>query len=346
MQTNQIAPILDKICQGNDLTRNESFKQFTTLAQGNLTPVEMAAFLTALKAKGETIDEITGAIQALRKAALSFPQSQELKENHIIVDCAGTGGDGQQTLNISTAVAIVLSCAGIKVAKHGNKAISSKCGTADLLAYCGVNIESSPFVAKKSLEQTGICFLFAPHYHQGTHVAKDVRSTLKVRTIFNLLGPLLNPLQPDYQLIGVYDPKLCHSLAQVLKNIGLKKALVIHGSDLDEIAIHGPTTGALLRNNEITDFSLSPEQLGLMRYPLEAIKGGDVEHNAKAFLALLQGKGTAAFRASVAINAGTLLWLVDAVPSIKAGISLIQSILNTDAGFQKLNQFIEASHAK
>ncbi|MBN9289103.1 MAG: anthranilate phosphoribosyltransferase [Gammaproteobacteria bacterium 39-13] len=346
MQISTITPILDKICLGNDLTENESFVQFCTLAEGNLNPIEMAAFLTALKAKGETIDEITGAVHALRKVAVPFPQSQKLKNNHIIVDCAGTGGDGLQTLNISTAVAIMLSCAGVKVAKHGNRAVSSKCGTADLLAHCGVNIECSPMTAKKSLEQTGICFLFAPHYHVGAQFVKEVRSTLKVRTIFNLLGPLLNPLQPDYQLIGVYDPKLCHPLAQVLKNLHIKKALVIHGSGLDEIAIHGSTVGALLNNGEITDFSISPEEVGLERYPIEAIRGNDVDHNRTAFLALLRGNGETAFRASVSINAGTLLWLVNSVSSIQEGIKLIQSLLNTNAGYLKLHQFIEASHAR
>jgi anthranilate phosphoribosyltransferase len=311
-----------------------------------MSSIEMAALLTALKAKGETCDEIVGAVKALRHAAHPFPEADALKRQHIIVDCAGTGGDGQHTLNISTAVAILLACCDVKVAKHGGRAVSSKCGAADILEKVGVNIECPPENAKKALEEVGTCFLYAPHYHTGARKVADVRQSLKIRTIFNLLGPLLNPLHPEYQLIGVYHPSLCRPFARVLQELGLKKALIVHGAGLDELAIHGPTQGVLLSHDNITDFTLTPEQVGLPFYPISTIKGDDVTHNSNAFINLLSGNGTAAYRACVALNAGTLLWMLEKVASIKDGVGIILTLLNTDLGLLKLNHLIEVSHAK
>ncbi len=213
-------------------------------------------------------------------------------------------------------------------------------------SHFGVNIEAPPQIAKKALEEVGICFLYAPFYHSAAKHVKEVRSTIKLKTIFNLLGPLLNPLQPEYQLIGVYDPKLCLPMARVLNRCGVKKALVIHGEGLDEFAIHGVTTGVKLVNDKMSNFTLSPEDVGLKRYPLSSLKGGDVQHNTKKFIQLLSGNGTDAYRASVALNAGALLWLVDKSSSIKEGVDEIQSLLNTDLGLIKLKQLIEVSHAQ
>ncbi len=212
--------------------------------------------------------------------------------------------------------------------------------------FFGVNIETLPQIAKKALEEVGICFLYAPLYHSAAKYVKEVRATIKLKTIFNLLGPLLNPLQTDYQLIGVYDSSICHSLAQVLNKCGTKRALVIHGEGLDEFAIHGTTTGVKLMNGEISEFILTPEDVGLKRYPLSSLKGGDVKHNAHQFIQLLKGNGADAYRASVALNAGALLWLVDKASSIKEGSDLIQAILSTDLGLKKLEHLIQVSHAK
>ncbi len=337
---------LEKICQGQHLTIEQSFAEFSEIVTGKSSAIEIAAFLTALKSKGETIDEIMGAIQAMRQVTIPFPQAQELKQNFTVVDCCGTGGDGQQTLNISTAVGILLACTGITVAKHGNRAVSSQCGSADLLEFLGVKLEVSAQDAANTLKKVGINFLFAPFYHPGARFAKEVRSTLKVRTIFNILGPLLNPIQPDYQLIGVYTPELCKPFAQVLQLLGLKRALVVHGSGLDELAVHGPTTGCLLKDGFISDFYLTPHAAGLANYPLHALKGGETAHNAQALLDLLQGKGSAAFRASVSLNAGAMLWLIDKAISIADGVEIIQKILDGNQGFEKLQQLIEVSNAQ
>jgi anthranilate phosphoribosyltransferase len=346
ISANTLPKLLESICQGQDLSKEQSFMQFNNFINGEMSSIEMAALLTALKAKGETCDEIVGAVRALRHGARPFPEAEVLKRQHIIVDCAGTGGDGQHTLNISTAVAILLACCDVKVAKHGGRAVSSKCGAADILENVGVNIECPPEHAKKALEEVGTCFLYAPYYHLGARKVADVRQTLKIRTIFNLLGPLLNPLHPEYQLIGVYDPSLCRPFAKVLQQLGLKKALIVHGAGLDEIAIHGPTQGALLSDDKITDFTLTPEQVGLPSYPISTIWGDDVNQNSDAFIKLLSGTGTAPYRACVALNAGAILWMLERVDSIKDGVKRVQSLLNTDLGLTKLNHLIEVSHAK
>lgn len=345
MSVTSLSSKLEAICQGMHLNTQQSQLHFNHLISGDYSAIEIASFLTALKAKGETIDEITGAVNALRNKALPFPDALPLNKAYTIVDCVGTGGDGHQTLNISSACAILLSCAGVKVAKHGNRSVSSRCGSADLFEGVGLKLEISPHLAKRSLEEVGLCFLYAPYYHPAMKLVREVRNNLKIRTIFNIIGPLLNPLQPDYQLMGVYDPNLCYPLAQVLKKIHVRRALVVHGEGLDELAIHGSTTGVLLRDGEITEFCLTPEEVGLKRYPLEAIKGGDIAHNVQCFVDLLQGKGLAAYRDSVALNAGATLWMLDKVPSIIEGVTLIQELLDSSKGYCQLQKLIEVSHA-
>ncbi|MFI4936917.1 MAG: anthranilate phosphoribosyltransferase [Candidatus Berkiellales bacterium] len=345
MLSPNLSHVLEKLSQGKSLTLKQSHSQFSLMASGQYSSIEIAALLVALKTKGETPNEISGAVQAMRQAAKPFPNALKLKKNYTIVDCVGTGGDGQQTLNISTAVSIILACTDIKVAKHGNRAISSQCGSADLLANVGVKLDVSPKVAEQLLLDLNFCFLFAPLYHPAARFATDVRTTLKTKTIFNLLGPLLNPVQPDYQLVGVYDPNLCAPLAKVFKMLGTRRALVVHGSGLDEMAIHGPTTGSLLMDGEISDFRLVPEEVGLSTYPLETLQGGDPETNTQQFLKLLQGKGSLAYQTSVALNAGTLLWLVGQTSSLRAGVNLVQDLLQSDQGYQRLMQIKEMSHA-
>lgn len=339
-----LSHLLEKLCKGTSLSLEQSYLQFESIAQEKYNEIEIAALLTALKAKGENINEIVGAVLAMRNAAKSFPKNN-LKAEHTVVDCVGTGGDGFHTFNISTTVAFVLACCGVMVAKHGNHAVSSKCGSADLLKQMGANLAIHPEHALTILEKIGVCFLYAPLYHPGAHFSKNVRKTLRVKTIFNLLGPLLNPLQPDYQLMGVYDPKLCLPLAEVLNKLGLKRAIVMNGSGLDEIAIHGSTQGSLLYDGEILDFFLIPEEVGLKRYSLDEIKGSDIEHNAKEFQNLLMGNGLEAYQAAIAINAGTLLWLIGQTTSITQGVLKIKNLLNTSLPYQRFKAFVELSHA-
>lgn len=337
--------LLEQICQGKHLSQEQAYVQFENFLQGNVCPIAMTALLTALKVKGEAPSEILGALAVLKHAAKPFPLSLAFKTEHPIVDCVGTGGDGQQSLNISTAAAFVLSSLGVKVAKHGNRAVSSQCGSADLFESLGVNIEACASNSRKALQEVGLCFLYAPLYHPAIKKMREIRSTLKIKTLFNLLGPLLNPSQPEYLLVGVYDPKYCNLIAQVLKTCA-KRALVIHGDGLDEIAIHGQTRGYLLKDNQITPFSLTPEEVGLPRYPLLAIKGQDIHYNTQACLDLLQGKGLPAFRASVAINVGAVMWLLDKVTSIQEGVQLAQQVMSSSLAYEKLQHLIEVSHAK
>lgn len=337
---------LESICQGQDLSIQETAEYFNELLNGRLSDIEMAALLVALKSKGESTSEIVGALEAMHESALPFPCLKELRQHHRIVDCVGTGGDNQQSLNISTPSAIMAAALGLYVAKHGNRAVSSKCGTADLLEGVGLNISMSPAVAKKALIETGFTFLFAPLYHSATDKVKAVRTSLRTRTIFNLLGPLLNPTSPDTLLVGVYHPSLCHRFADVLKAQGTRRALIVHGQGLDEMALHGPTMGTLLTDNDIHPFSLTPEQVGLSRTELSHLKGHDLEFNRQQFISLLQGKGHAAYKSAVALNTGTLLWLAEKVSSISDGVALTLTSLETDIGFQCLQHAIEVSHAQ
>ena len=338
--------ILEQICQGQHLNESQAYNQFNNFLEGKLSDIEMSALLTALKAKGESPDEIIGALAVLKKHSIPFESATHLKSKMKIVDCVGTGGDGQQSLNISTATAFVLASLDIKVAKHGNRAVSSKCGSADLFENLGINIEMSQIAAQKALEQVGLCFLYAPFYHPSLAKIRQVRSTLRVKTLFNLLGPLLKPIDPQILLVGVYNPKYCHLIAKVLQNAGVERALVIHGDGLDEIAIHGETSGFLLKENEITPFRISPEMAGLPYYSLSAIQGRDIAYNTNACLNLLQGKGIEAYRASVAMNTAALLWLTDKASSIKSGVEMAQNVMSTSLPYEKLIALKELSHAK
>ncbi len=337
---------LEQLCQGSSLQLSESADYFQAILRGELSDVEMSALLIALKSKGESTSEILGAITAMRQHALAFPELEALKATHTIVDCVGTGGDNQQSLNISTPSAIMAAALGLTVAKHGNRAVSSLCGTADLLEGVGINITMTPQIARQTLLQTGFTFLFAPLYHPAMQTIKAVRSRLKTRTIFNLIGPLLNPTLPDALLIGVYHPSLCERFAKVLQNQNTRRALIVHGQGLDEIALHGPTTGTLLVDGEIHPFSLTPEDAGLTPFPLGSLKGQDLTFNRQHFLDLLQGNGTPAYQSAVALNTGVLLWLTEKVPSINEGVKQTLCALKTDIGYQCLQQVIEASHAK
>lgn len=297
--------VLDSLCRGEHLPFEQSRALFDRLIAGELSEVEIAAFLVALKAKGETPDEVAGAASALRQAAAgrlswSLPA---------VADTCGTGGDGANTLNISTAAAVVAAECGVAVAKHGNRAVSSQCGCADVLERCGVRIDAPSEVSEHALRELNICFLYAPQYHAGMQRAAPVRRALKTRTIFNLVGPLVNPAAPRWQLLGVHDPALCVPMAQTLSLMGCEAALVVHGSGIDEIALHGPTRAARLTHGDIVSLTLEPQSLGLHAAPLDELRGGSPESNADWLQRLLEGGGVRSHMEAVAANAGALLWI-------------------------------------
>ena len=331
--------ILEKVYAGHNLSETESEQVFASVLAGELDNIEIAALLTAMKTKGEVPEEIAGAARALRGAAATFPQV-----DFGFADSCGTGGDGAHTVNISTAAAILAAEAGVPVAKHGNRSVSSKCGSADVLEAVGVNLAASPEASLRCLKEVGICFLFAPHYHPGMRHAMPVRRTLKTRTIFNILGPLANPARPHWQVVGVYDPALCRSVAETLRMLGCKAALVVHGSGLDEVALHGPTVGALWRDGALTDIEIHPEDAGLDCAPLDALKGGDANDNAAWLRDLLGGKGSDAHNAAVAINTGALLWTCGKAANLHDGTLLAQDVLRSGAALIRMQRWVELSH--
>lgn len=285
------------------LSEQHSAAFFAAVAAGQIDPIVLAGVLTALKLRGETAAEIAGAAKAFRAAATALP----LPEDLAVIDCCGTGGDGSNTINISTTAAIVAAACGLTVAKHGNRSVSSQSGSADLLEQLGVNIQPTPAQAVQCLQQTGVSFLFAPLYHSGIRHAMTVRTALKTRTLFNLLGPLLNPAAPKFQLLGVYDAKLCPVIAEALLQLGVTRAWVVHGEGCDEIALHGSTQVAEVRDGQVRQFSLTAADFGLPAVPLAALSGGSPVANANASRAILSGNAPEAHLFAVAANVAAML---------------------------------------
>jgi anthranilate phosphoribosyltransferase len=333
----RIADVLDILAR-RSLSREEATEVFAHLVDGGWSEVEVAGLLGALKARGETPDEIAGAAQALRDAARPFP-----RPDYPFADTCGTGGDAAGTRNVSTAVAVVAAEMGIPVAKHGNRAVSSRCGSADVLERLGLRLDTAPEAARRCLDSTGLCFLYAPQYHAGVRHAMPVRKTFGTRTIFNLLGPLVNPARPPFQIVGVYDPALCLPLARTLGMLGVEAALVVHGEGLDEIALHGPTRAVLWKEGRMVELELTPEEAGLPRSPLAALAGGDPDENAAALRALLEGRENGAYRDAVTLNAGGLAWVAGKAASLADGVALAGDVVASGRGASRLNRWIEVS---
>src|SRR6476661_3451452 len=293
---------LPKLLSGEDLTPEDAEHLFERLVLGRLEPAEIAGMLIALRMKGETTEEMIGAARALSAAAEPFD-----RPDYLFADCCGTGGDGSGLINVSTATAFVAAAAGLPIAKHGNRSVSSRCGSADVLEALGARIDLPPDVARKLLDETGFCFLFAPAYHPGMKHAALVRRQLSVRTVMNLLGPCINPARPAVQLLGVADPKMVRRIAQTLDAMGVAEALVVHGSGLDEVALHGETRALRLSRGEIEELQITPEDAGLERAPLKVVTGGDVAENAERLRALLAGRASDAERDIVILNTAALL---------------------------------------
>ncbi|MDR2528292.1 MAG: anthranilate phosphoribosyltransferase [Synergistaceae bacterium] len=331
--------VLSKLMSGEKLTREESSLLFEAVIAGKMSDVEIAALLVALKLRGETAEEIAGAAQALRRGARAFP-----KPSYAFADIVGTGGDGTNTINISTAVTFVAAEAGLRVAKHGNRSVSSRCGAADLLERFGVKLDMSPFRARRLLDELRVTFLFAPHYHSGVKHAMPVRKALATRTMFNVLGPLINPARPPIMLVGVYDVSLCGLVAETLRLLGCENALVVNGLGLDEIATHGTTNAAELSNGEILERRFTPTTFGVGEFPLSSIVGGSPEENEAAIRSVLGGQGSEAHAAAISVNASALLTLGGVTTNYKDGFALARSVLESGKALERLERFARLSN--
>ncbi|WP_417605073.1 anthranilate phosphoribosyltransferase [Oceanimonas baumannii] len=329
---------MEQLYRGENISREQAHALFEQVMNGDMDPLMLSSLLTALKIKGETSDEIAGAASALLAAARPFP-----RPDYAFCDIVGTGGDGMNTINVSTTSALVAAACGIKVAKHGNRGVSSKSGSSDLLEQLGIRLDLSPEQARRCLDETNVCFLFAPHYHGGIRHAMPVRQALKTRTIFNVLGPLINPARPGFMVLGVYSPALVRPIAETLVAMGLNRGMVVHGSGLDEIAIHGTTHIAEINHGEISEYDITPEELGLERHDLSAIEGGEPAENRQITEALLAGEGTLAQQSVIAINVAPLLVMSGQVKNLKQGVERALSVLRSGRAMDVAKQLAELS---
>ena len=329
-----IARLLD----GSDLDRAGARSLFSRIVEGSLSEPLMAAAFVALRVKGETAEELIGAAEALRGAARHFPAPDRL-----FADSSRTGGDFSGSINVSTAAGLVAAACGVPVVKHGNRSFTSKCGSADVLEALGARLDLSALESREVLDQTGFCFLLAPLYHPGIAHAGPVRRALKVRTIMNLLGPCLNPARPRVQLLGVADPALLRPIAETLRALGTERALVVHGSGLDEVALHGFTKAVSLVEGRLEEIEITPEQAGLERMPLNQIKGGSPAENAQRLLDILSGVGRTAEIAVVALNAGALLITAGKVADLQEGTGFAMEAMRSRRARDVLDAFVEAT---
>lgn len=329
---------MPRLLSGEDLTADESLHLFERLVLGRLEPAEIAGMLVALRMKGETAAELTGAARALIDAATPFP-----RPDYLYADCCGTGGDGTGLINVSTATAFVAAACGLPVAKHGNRSVSSRCGSADVLETLGARISVTPEEARAQLDATGFCFLFAPAYHPGMKHAATVRRQLAVRTVMNLLGPCVNPARPPVQLLGVADPAKLMPVALTLAAMGVEKALVVHGAGLDEVALHAPTQAVRLDRGKIETMTITPEQANLERAPLGPVTGGGPEENAARLRRLLDGEGGIAERDMVVLNTAALLMTAGKANDLRDGARMAGDAIDCGTAGKVLDSYLEAS---
>jgi anthranilate phosphoribosyltransferase len=308
-------PLLARLVDGQRLNADEAGDFFAACLRGEPTPAQVSAAVTALRMRGETVEEITAFARAMRAAALPFPH------DHDVIDTCGTGGDGQHTWNISTAAALVLAGTGQRVAKHGNRALSSRSGSSDVLSFLGVDIMASVAQQRAALDEAGICFLFAPAFHGAMRHVGPIRAEIGFRTVFNLLGPLCNPALAKRQVMGVYDPDLLEPLVDVLGRLGATRAWTVHGQGLDELTTTGPTEVAEWRDGAIRRFQVTPADAGLPVADIKSLRGGDPETNAEALRALLNG-ATGAYRDIVLLNAAAALVVADVASDLKSGVAM------------------------
>ncbi|MDL1956734.1 MAG: anthranilate phosphoribosyltransferase [Candidatus Desulfofervidus auxilii] len=330
--------ILGKLVEGKDLDKDEMTYFMSAIMEGKATPAQIGAFLVALRMKGETITEITSAAKVIRDKAYKI----EVKRDKPLVDTCGTGGDGKNTFNVSTVTAFVVAGAGLKVAKHGNRSVSSHCGSADVIEALGINLELDIKKVARCIDEIGIGFLFAPKFHPAMKYALSPRRELGLRTIFNILGPLTNPAKTTHQVIGVYDKKWLSPLAHVSKNLGLKGAMIVHGEGgYDEITITGKTYIAELKEGEIFEYEINPKSFGLNIASEEEIKGKDREYNAQLLKDILLDKEKGAKYDMVLLNAAAVFKITNLVKNWEDGIDLAKEVIKSKKAYEKLEKLIK-----
>jgi anthranilate phosphoribosyltransferase len=335
----EVQAALLRLYGGGSLGERGARLLFERLVDGRLDEATIAAVLVSLRFKGEEKEELIGAAKALRAADEDFP-----RPGYLFADTCGTGGDGSGSINVSTAVAFVAAAAGLPIAKHGNRSFSSRCGSADVLEELGARLDIPAQTSRRALDEAGVCFLFAPRYHPGLRHAGPVRRALKVRTIMNLLGPCLNPAEPPVQLLGVAEARLIEPVAATLQALGVKQALVVHGASLDEVALHGETQAVRVGGGGLTPLTLSPEQAGLERRPVDALKGGGPEENAARLARLLKGQAPAAEAETVALNTGALLMTAGLAADLREGTALALDTIRSGEPHKRLTAFVELSN--
>lgn len=335
----ELRALIGKVATGTALSRQEAAAAFDRMMSGEATPSQMGALLMGLRVRGETVDEITGAVTTMRAKMLPVEAPADA------IDVVGTGGDASGSYNISTCAAFIVAGAGVPVAKHGNRALSSRSGAADVLSALGVRIDLGPQQISRCISEAGIGFMFAPVHHPAMKNVGPTRVELGTRTIFNLLGPLSNPAGVKRQMIGVFSRQWVEPIAHVLGNLGSERAYVVHGSDgLDEITTSGPTTVAALEAGVVRSFEIEPEQLGLQRTKPDALRGGDAEHNAEALLAVLQCRD-GPYRHVAALNAAAALVVAGRAEDMKGGLAMAYRSLDSGEAEGRLGRLIAVSNA-
>jgi len=334
-----IKEAIAQLVTGHSLSMSESAQVMAEIMEGQVTPAQFGAFVTALRLKGETVEEIAGMVQTMRDKAV------HVNIDELVVDTCGTGGDNSATFNISTAAAFVVAGAGVKVAKHGNRAMSSKCGSADVLEALGVKIELTAEQVQRCLKEVGIGFMFAPSFHPAMKYAAAPRREIGIRTVFNILGPLTNPAGAQAQVLGVADGALVEKMAKVLQFLGCKHALVVHSEDgLDELTVTGKTFICELRDNRLQNYSIIPEEVGLPRAKLDDLKGGTAAENASLLRDILAGKVGPAMDA-VLLNAAGALLAAERVETLADGVLFSRGCIGTGRALNKLNSLIELTRS-
>ena len=327
-----------KLSKKEDLTYQEAETVMNEIMSGQATPVQMSSYLTALSIKGETIDEITASAAGMRAHCIKLLHDLD------VLEIVGTGGDGANSFNISTTSSLVIAAGGVPVAKHGNRAASSKSGAADVLEALGVNITIPPEKSAELLKKINICFLFAQNYHVAMKYVAPIRKELGIRTVFNILGPLSNPAGANMELMGVYDEELVEPLAQVMAKLGVDRGMVVYGQDsLDEISMCAPTSVCEIRDGWFQSYELTPEQFGYKRCDKKELTGGSPEENAEITRAILSGEEQGAKRQAVCLNAGAALYITGKTDTIEAGVRMAEKLIDSGAAAKKLEEFIAES---
>ncbi|MDD6307162.1 MAG: anthranilate phosphoribosyltransferase [Clostridiales bacterium] len=330
-----------KVADGKDLTEAEAGAAMKIMLEGEATQAQIAAFLTALRMKGETLDELVGLASVLRdKAETISPKVTNY------VDLVGTGGDCTYTFNVSTTSAFVVAAAGLPVAKHGNRSISSKSGAGDVLEALGVNIMAEPELVQKCVEEVGIGFMFAQLFNKSMKYVGQARKEMGIRTVFNILGPLANPSRAKNMVVGVYSPELTEKIATAMSRLGVERAFVVSGCDnMDEITLSGATTVSEIKDGKVTTYLITPEQFGIKTASLEELKGGDGAENAEITKNILKGIEKGAKRDIVLLNAGATLYVGGVAESIEAGVKLAAEVIDSGKAYEKLEELVRVSNA-